>query len=390
VIPIAYCIHGLRGGGAEHHLVKVFGNLDRDTFDPILFCLGDGGGDAFYEDIQRLGIRIVNLGMNGKLYHPRNILRLIRMAQLLRSMKVLVVHGYLLEGNLVGVLAGRLAGVPVLIASKRSVDEYRPLHLAACRAANRLSEKVTVNSVAVRDDAVSREWCPEEKLVMIYSGTECVQNWASDRSESSIREQLHIPAGAPVIGTVARFSEKKGYEYFIRMAAEVLKRRPHAHFVAVGDGPLMGRMKEMASQCGILEKVLFVGWQTEVSRFLRIFDVYVCSSIVEGLSNAMLEAMAHRVPVVATGVGGNLDVVDHGVTGYLVPSKNPTLLCEAIIRILDDPEMKEQMGEAGYQRVFSHYSLSGMVRKMEELYKGLLRGKGVMEVESPLSMDGIR
>ena len=375
MIPIAYCIHGLSLGGAERHLLKVFKSIDRRRFQPMLFCLGSASSLHLLQELERLRVELVNIGLEGK-HSWANLKRLLGMAVTMRRRHVKVVHGYLLEGNLVGVLMGRVAGVPVCIASKRSnAERFTTVQYWLSYLTNRLATKVTANSVAVRDFAVRVERCPRRKLAVVPNGTEIGTSTLSLAARAGLKTQWAIPQDAYVVGTVARFFWKKGYEHFLQMASLVLEKRPKVYFVAIGDGPLKGSMEETARQMGIAERVVFVGWQADAALKMQVFDLYVCPSIIEGMSNALLEAMANGLPVVATAVGGNLETVTEGITGLLVPPANPSAMADAVIKFVDDPVLGLRLGEAGRLLVASKYTTKAMIRRMEDLYDSLLAQK---------------
>lgn len=376
MIPIAYFIPDLNIGGAQRHLLQVFRHLDKSRFEPFVFCLGRSAGQELHARMEELGVEIVDIGFEGTI-SASNLKRVGHIALQLRQRGIQVVHGYLLEGNVVGVLAGKLAGVPVLINSRRSsFDHYSPGQLAAIRLANRLSDHVTANSSAVADFVRASEGCPPGKVVVIPNGVDSAFPVLSRMELDELKQQWRIPRDAFVVGTVARFSWKKGYEYFLGMASCILKRHNGIRFVAMGDGPLLDEMRHEAENLGISGSIVFAGAQPDAAARMQIFDVFVCPSLMEGMSNALLEAMARGIPVVATNVGGNPENVVHGLTGYLVPPKESHAMAEAVLSIRGNPKLARNMGDAGKARVTSSYASEVMVRRMEGLYTRLLRQKG--------------
>ncbi len=374
MISIAYCIHNLNMGGAERHLLQVFKELDRSRFYPILICLGNSQNTLLYQEYKALGIEVMDLCLEGKLFAPLNLKKLLDMKKVLTLRNVKVIHGYLFEGNLVAALIGRLSRVPVVIVSKRSFDHYKNLPLLACRLGNRLADRVTANSKAVSKFVRSVESCPKRKLIVIHNGVNGSGNTKhSERTLQTLRQKWNIPSDSFVVGTVARFFWKKGYEHFIRTASLVIGARANIHFVAIGDGPLRSEMEKMCGELGIAQHIRFLGWQHNADRLLGLFDIYVCASIIEGMSNALLEAGSLGVPMIATSVGGNMETVVHGQTGLLVPPKDPSAMAEAVIELIDNPILLKQMGQKAKENISSKYNAAGMVRKMEGLYDSLLK-----------------
>jgi glycosyltransferase involved in cell wall biosynthesis len=374
VIPVAYFIHNLSIGGAERHLLMVFKHLDRRRFHPILFCLGDGGQRMLYEELWSLGVETVNIGFPNRWVNPKTLSKTLTVAAMLYRRRVKIVHGYLFEGNLIGALAGRLAGIPIVIGSKRSIDHYRRLQKLASRLTTCMVTRMTANSRAVREYVLRHTPGSRGKVVVIPNGIDIPP---SVNGSASTRAKWHIPPGAPVIGTVARFFWKKNYSCFLDMAAKVSAKQPNVYFMAIGDGPQLPQMRRKALELGLGARIIFAGWQKQPEKLLRLFDVYVCASLIEGMSNAMLEAMAQNLPVVATAVGGNSDVVSQGTTGYLVPTDDPDALAAAVIELINHPELRLRMGKAGRRKVCAQFSSRKMVGKIERLYKELLIQKGI-------------
>ena len=378
MISIAYCIHNLTMGGAERHLLQVFKELDRSRFHPVLICLGNSRNTLLYQEYESLGIEVIDLCLEGRLYAPLNLKKLLSMKKILARRNIKVVHGYLFEGNLVAALIGRLARVPVVIASKRSFDRYTNLPLLTCRLGNHLADCVTANSESVSDFVQSVESCPKRKLVVIHNGVNgSGDNHYSERARQKLRQNWNIPADSFVVGTVARFFWKKGYEHFVQMASLVISVRPNTQFVTIGDGPLKPQMEKMAEDFGIAGHIRFLGWQPNADRLLGLFDLYVCPSLMEGMSNALLEAGARGLPMIATAVGGNKETVVHGQTGFLVPPKDPAAMAEAVTELMDNPILLKQMGKRAKESINSKYSTAVMVRKMEGLYDSLLNQAGI-------------
>jgi glycosyltransferase involved in cell wall biosynthesis len=318
MIPIAYFIHNLRMGGTERHLLQVFSNIDRSSFEPILYCLGDSHGESLHKEFEALETEVVNLRL-GNFFKSEDWSSLLHTADALRRRGIRLVHGYLLEGNAVGAVLARLAGIPVSLVSKRSCfDHYSPAKLALAKISNRLASCVVANSEAVREFTLRVERCPEGKLVTIRNGVSSNGTLQVGLNPQDIRNDWGIPEGVQVVGTVARFSWKKGYENFFQAARHVVDAFPGAHFVAIGDGPLMQPMIERVKDLGIPDKVHFTGWRSDAEYLASAFDIYVCPSIIEGMSNSLLEAMARSLPVVATAVGGNVENVVEGKSVTIV------------------------------------------------------------------------
>jgi len=186
---------------------------------------------------------------------------------------------------------------------------------------------------------------------------------------------LGLPAGALVVGAVSRLAWKKAIAHLVQATPRIVEALPQAHVVIAGDGPLRAELEGEAAALGVADRVRFLGSREDSIELMAAFDVFVLPSVVEGMSNALIEAMAVGRPVVATDVGGNSEVVADGETGFLVPPSAPDQLAAAIVKLLGAPEMAAEMGAAGRRRVIEHYRVDVMTRRIEAMYDALLREK---------------
>jgi len=226
----------------------------------------------------------------------------------------------------------------------------------------------------VRDFAVKSIGVPSEKLVVIYNSVE-ISEYQGGVDVARIREELEIDPAHTVVGTVSRLDEAKGIRYFLQAVPEVLIRNSEVSFLIVGAGSQRRELERLARDLDIESRVIFAGYRPDVVKMLAIMDVFVLPSLYEGFPNAVLEAMAIAKPVVATRVGGTPEAVEDGVTGLLVPPRDPKALAEAIIALLQDRERAEAMGQAGRERVERYFSAERMVQETEALYEELIREK---------------
>jgi glycosyltransferase involved in cell wall biosynthesis len=363
-------------GGAQQHLLEVLARLDRRAFTPVLSCMDARPADPFLARARRLDVEIVDGGAPESVRGAAMFRPVLRLAGELRRRSVAVVHSYLFHANVIGTLAARLARVPVALVSKRSLDVYPNRgELLACRLANRLADRVTANAEAVKRHVHRAERCPLERIVVIPNGIDLAR--VADDVLDRRAHGFGLPGSGPVVGTIGRLSQKKGQKDLLAAAGMVLSRLPEARFVLVGDGPLAGELQRQARELGIEDKVRFLGPVADGARLLGSMDVFVLPSHIEGMSNGLIEAMAAGLPIVATDAGGNAEVVADGQTGFIVPPQNPFCLAEAILTLCKDPERARAMGAAGRVRARERFTADLMVRRLEDLYRGLLAARGV-------------
>jgi glycosyltransferase involved in cell wall biosynthesis len=373
-LRIAYTIKSMPVGGSQTHLLQVLRLLDRQRFEPVLYCLSGQG--ALLDSVRELDIPVQTPAAPLSFKGVALLARAIALARALRQQHAAVVHNYLLRANLVGSVAARLARVPVVLSSKRGCHERRGFELVSAKVANALSHRVMVNAEAVRDFVHANEDCPKDKMIVIPSGVD------TDRFRPlpgvGFKTRLGLPEGRPVIGIVTRMRVRKGVEEFIRALGRIRQTHPEAHAAIVGEMDLEDSLQSLVRGLGLEGHLSVLGRHGNMPEVYAGLDVFVLSSHDEGMSNAILEAMAMEKPVVATDVGGTGEVVRHGHTGLLVPPKDPEALASAINEMLGQPVRAREMGRLGRHMVEENFSVHAMVWQMERLYLNLAAERGLI------------
>lgn len=364
---VLHLITELSTGGAQRALARLLSHLDCQRFVASVACLYNGD-EAVAREIRSMGIPVTDLGMTAK-YRWDAFWRLYR---LLQGERPTILHTWMFHPNIPGRVLGRLAGVPIIINSERTMGQERGWRYALNRLTHPLADRITCVSEQVADFVVQRIGVPREKTVVIPNGVESEEFDDLPTSEKA-RSALNLPPDKALVGTVTRLNEVKRVDVLLEASA----RLERTHTVIVGDGPERRGQEAMAHRLGLAARVHFVGQQLDVRPWLAALDVFALSSDWEGMSNALLEAMAAGLPVVATAVGGTPEVVVDGVTGILVPPRDPDALAEAILRLLRDPDLRRSMGQAARARIEQHFSIEETVRRTEELYTTLLEQKGI-------------
>lgn len=382
-IRIEYFIDHLKVGGAQRHLIELFSVLDRGRFAPQV-SVAKGGG-ALVAVLEEMGVPVRTFGVERTLARPATVAGLVRTARRLRAERVQIAHGYLYEGNVLGMLAARLAGVPIRIASKRSLDRYpRASQRTATRLANAIADRIVCNAEKVRRFVLDEERPPARKLLVIPNGIRI-----EDRMPSPERP-AGVGSGVRLVGTIGRLSWKKAYPDFLAMAARVRAVRDDVEFVMIGDGPLRAELEAEAGRLGIGRHVHFLGEVHGVRGLLRGLDVFVLSSVVEGMPNVLLEALAVERPVVATAVGGIPEIVADGKSGLVVPPGDPAALAAGCLRLLDDPAGAAALGAEGRRTVLSRFSVGAMAARYTALYDALATAARLAGPGRPSDRTGTR
>ena len=287
-----------------------------------------------------------------------------------------LVHCHLPIAGVVGRLAGRMCGVPVVYTEHNRMERYHPL----TRRLNLLTWRWQERAIAVSAEVASsiHDHAGERVPVEVVLNGIDIDRFDRSRVEArEIREGLGIPTSVPVVGTVAVFRAQKRLEEWLSAARDLLDEHPDTHFVLVGDGPLREDLVLRARDLGIQDRTHFPGLREDVRPYLAAMDVFMVSSAFEGLPLALLESMAMECGVVATTVGGIPEVIRHGENGFLAPPGRPRELTRLASRILSSPGLGDRMGEAARETVGERFGLKRMTRHLESIYTGVLEnGRG--------------
>jgi glycosyltransferase involved in cell wall biosynthesis len=373
MIRVAFFAPVLTTGGTQRHLQQVVRHLDRSRFEAEVYTLLPGGDVE--AELRDAGTRVTSLDVGGRLPTPRTASAIVRAARAIRAGGVRVVHGYQWRPALVGAIVGRLARVPLVLASKRSLTGDSRRARMAWRAIARRADTIIVNAEALREEAEAHR--TTARWAIIPSGVDA-ERFVGGPSAADAKARLGLDPRRPVVGSVGRLEIRKGHGDFLAAAHAMLPRanglRPQV--LLVGDGPLRAALARRADELGIAGSVRFTGALTDVRDALAAMDVFVLPSRAEGMSNALLEAMAAARPVIATAVGGNREVVDAS-SGVLVPAGDVDALAGAMLALLADAGRARRLGEAARRRVTEGFSARAMVRRLEALYDERLAEAGL-------------
>jgi glycosyltransferase involved in cell wall biosynthesis len=358
-IPILLLVATLDRGGAEKILTRLALGLSREKYAMRVAAL-QGRSGAIAADLARAGIPVHDLGMRGKA-DLRGVVRLVR---LLRRARVRVLFSFMFHATLLGRLVGAGLRVPIRISSERSMggDGF------GRRLLNRWTVPLATQVVAVSERVAayaSREFrIPSDRLTTIVNGVDLTHFRPSPRTRHP---------KAPVIGCTARLHAENDHVTLLHAFASLVDRWPNAQLLLVGRGQEEPRLRALAEAPGVRGRIRFAGEQADVAPWLAQMDVYVQPSLTAGISNSILEAMACGLPVVATAVGGTVEVVADGETGLLVPPGDPVAMAEALERLLADPARVEAVGRAGRARAEAHFGETLMLQRVEALLDQLIR-----------------
>jgi glycosyltransferase involved in cell wall biosynthesis len=345
----------LEVGGSERQFAMLVESLSRERFEVNPACLRWIGGLT-----ARLG-PMPAFPLGGKLIGLTAQRAQWAMMRYMRQRAIAVAHAFDFYTNLMLIPAARLAGVPVIGSHRQLGDLLTRAKFKAQYWAFRLCDRVVCNSRAAAERLFA-EGLPEDKVEIIPNGL------APEAFAESIPAIARKP-GMVRVGMIARMnSEAKNHAAFLKAAAELVRRGVPVDFLLVGDGPRRPGLEQMAADLGIAGKVSFAGERHDIPEMLASMDITVQISSSESLSNAILESMAAGVPVVASNVGGNPELVKDGETGLLVPPNDEGKLVEALGRLVGDPQARAQYAARSQAFVLSEFHIDQVGRRFEQLY----------------------
>jgi len=364
MITICYIIGQLGRGGTEKQLYELLRGLNREIFHPFVISLSTGG--IWADKIRRLGIDVIEIERKKNM----EIKRLSQLIKLLRHIKPKIVHTFLFSANSYGRIAAIICRVPIIIASERNLPEIgkdkTAYQIYIDRFLSLFSDAIICNSMKA-SITLRRYAFNGNKLYTVYNGI---------RTDNYVYiSRVMTERKIPVIGTVCRLSPQKNIKLFIDMAHSLLKQGYDLKFMIIGDGPDRRNLENYAQSLGIRNRILFTGDQSDVRKFLSNMDIFVLTSSYEGMSNALMEAMATGLPVIASNVGGNSELIIDGKTGYLFQSNNLGQLVEKVAYLLNYPDSAKDLGEQGRERIINDFSADKMVENTVTIYLRLLESK---------------
>lgn len=364
---VLHLISSFEIGGTERQAVELLKRLDGERYDVRLAALRNEG--PFYSQIEARFPDVPEFPLTS-FYDANAVKQLARLRRLMLRENIDILHAHDFYSSLIGAAAARLSGVRVIAAQRHLKLSDRRAHKWGTRLIHRLATRILVNSEAIREYIVNNDGAQPDKIIVVKNGV--VPITSSPKTRAELCGELGLDNDVTIVGMVARLQTVKGHRFFIEAAAEVLRRRTDAHFVLVGDGPLRTEIASQAAELGITNHVHMLGDRADVSRLVSAFDLLVLASLHEGLPNAVMEAMAAGVPVVATGVGGTKELITAGETGYLAPPANSAALAERICFALGDEIHRDEIISAARRKIASAFGIERMVESVEALYDELM------------------
>lgn len=377
----------LNVGGPAQHAIFLTSGLNSRRFRTTLIAgkTDAGEGDmSFLAD--RYGVNATDLPILGNGRGPvADIRALVSLYRIMRRESPDIVHLHLLKARLLGGMAAKLAGVPMIVETFHGNlfrGYYSRVMTWLLLKAERLIARGVMHRVVALSEGQKQELmeygiCPPSKIRVIPLGLDLRRFAESSRLAGELRTELGVPPHTILLGAIGRLVPIKGLTYLLS-AVDRLRRSSKTDFrlLIVGDGPLRATLERQVSDLGLQDKVRFLGWRFDLERVYADLDIVVLSSLNEGTPVCLLEAMAAGKAVVATEVGGVPELVDDGRTGLLVAPRNVEAMVQAIARYAADPDLRRRTGERGRESVYSRYDVSTLVANTTNFYLELVAEDG--------------
>ena len=386
-VKVVNVVTRLSIGGVAHHVTNLMRGLDPTQYEQQLVCGFEGAGERSMRDvIQAQGVTpilIPRLVGNPRLSIADGA-AFAHILRFFRRHRPVIVHTHTSKAGLLGRLAARLTGIPIVVHTFHGLvlkGHYGRLKSSGVRAVERwlagFSDRLITVSSEDKKDLLAYRIAPTHKIEVIPVGLE-LDHFIDGRSRRGVlHRELGLDPANRLIGIVGRIAPVKNHRLFFDAMARVLAECSTRHVVVVGDGDLRPAMERYVREIGIADRVSFLGWRYDLPQVYTDLDVVVISSNNEGTPVTAIEAMAAGRPVVATRVGGLPDVISDGETGYLVPPGNVERLASAVERVLSDGETAERLRRKARDSVRHKFVVDRLATDIDLLYRRLLAEKGL-------------
>lgn len=375
-IRVLHFLPWVAGGGVEVGIRELIRGLPAARYEHHIACIEARGPRK--KDFEDLGVPLTVFGGKGNI---RNLSALARLTQLARAWQPHVLHAAVFEGQVFGTIAGRLAGVPVVVTEEATYPAPPGDRSSVTRVLLgqllRWNDAAVAIAPSVGRYLVHRNGVPEDSVQVIRYGV-APRVRPPDGVLMEERRALGLPQGKLIVGTVCRLSDRhKRVSDLIRAVARLRDEMPELHLLIVGDGADRQALERLAQALDVADRVHFAGYRADPTNCLYLMDIFALPSAFEGFGIVFVEAALCGLPCIGTAVGGIVDAVEHQVTGLLVPPSDVEALSKAIVELARDPELRRRMGQAGAWRAQRLHSVDGYARAFDQLFLRALSRRGI-------------
>ncbi len=368
------------GGPALHCIILNSELAPRNYISLLVTGVESPTEGNMYELARRKAVKPIVIDALGReIFFKEDFRALIRLIKLINLEKPDIVHTHTAKAGTLGRIAAKLTGVPIIIHTFHGhvFHSYfgffrTKFFLWLERLLAKFTDVIITVSEQQRDEIIKYRVAEPGKIIAIPLGLDLKPFFSSNADPNELRVEFSVPEQTKLVGIVARLVPVKNHVCFLEAARLVLERYDDVRFMIIGDGELRGTLEQKARDLGIEDRVIFMGFQHNLQKIYAGLDIVALSSYNEGLPVALIEAMAAGKPVISSEVGGVVDLILDGNNGLLVPSNEPKSLAEATLYLLEHPERRKIMGEAGRKKVYPHFDKKRLVDDIDNLYENLL------------------
>ncbi len=374
MIKVCHIITKLELGGAQQNTLFTVSHLDRDQFSPVLITGRGGILDA--EAAKMQGVKIYFTGSVIRDIRPwKDLTAFLEIYRILKTERPAIVHTHSSKAGILGRWAAWFAGVPVIIHTIHGFgfNDFQPwplrfLLILIEKLTSPVTDRFVVVTTEDRKKGLHYGIGDPDRYTVIRSGIDTSLYKSAFDGAGDLRASLGIAAGLKIVTTIGAFKPQKNLADFLGIARGVLDKAPDTRFLLVGDGGQRPILEARRAQLRLEGSVVFLGWRRDIPAVLAITDVFVMTSLWEGLPRSILEAMCAAKPVVANAVDGVREIIREGETGYLIAPHDLDAMAARVISILETPALAAKLGENARRIITGEYDLYHMVRQQEEMY----------------------
>ncbi len=379
-IRVLHLITRLIVGGAQENTVFTARFLNPDFFDVDVICGPQTGSEgSLIEEAVQKGVKLFILPELVRELNPlKDTIAFIKLIILLRKKRYSIIHTHSSKAGILGRFAAVIAGTPVIIHTVHgwSFHDYmstfrKSFYITLERTTAKFTDKIIVVTNRDIDKGLKHRIGEPDQYQLIRSAIP-LDEFLTPLDETILRQELGIPSEAFVVGTVGRLSPQKNPLDWIEISARIASQNPNCCFLMVGDGPLRNQVESQIKKLNLENKVILCGLRRDVSRLLSIMDVFLLTSLWEGLPRVLPQAMCREVPIVAYATDGVSEIIQHGISGMICPQGDIDSAAQYCIQLLNSPELRERIIQNAKAVATEQFDLRIMIKQLEELYLGFL------------------
>ncbi len=393
-IKILHIITRLIRGGADENTILNIRGLEQDKFEVDLIVGGESD-PAILAQLAGIKCTVIS-SLKRNIFPWWDVIALLKLAYFIKKGRYQIVHTHTAKAGFLGRIAAKLSGTPIIVHTLHGTtfhDSINPVAKKIYIALERFVAYFTDKFLTVGDDLKNKYLDKKighlDQHTTICSGFDIAAFVETGRLTDAIRHQelnkIGISEDNIVIGTVSRLEPRKGHVYLFQAAKRIIDQFPHAKFLIVGEGYYRTKLEQQVEQLSLSDSIKFIGYRADIAKIISIFDVFLLTSLWEGLPRVLVQAAMLGKPIVTFDVEGAREVVKHGVNGFIVPLRDTESLAQKLLVLVGNLELARGMGRHGKEIVRDHWAATTMIEKTKHVYEELIAAKNCSNDQKYLS-----